>query len=223
MIPLCSANVRDSSVSALTRPRCSSSSGRSSCAILRTSSSAWRIASLASSTRRPTAVGIRLRERVELEQDAGQHLADLVVEAAGDPQPLGFLRRERAAAALATLGLEPVEHLVEGADDFHDLDSAPLGQSLPRLEQVDRSHPLDEPVDWSERRPKQQQVGGEHHHQNDDEVERLDDRDRARGSVPGTARARASRRASSPALIAKTRQSSGSREKPIAQDSRVQF
>ena len=100
------------------------------------------------------------------------------MEVARDPQPLGLLGRERAAAALAPLRLEPVEHLVEGADDRDHLDAALLGEPLPRPQQVDRPHPLDEPVDGGERRPQQQEVGRQHHDEPDDEVERLHDRDR---------------------------------------------
>src|SRR6478609_6613562 len=51
-MPLWSVNLRESSVRALTRPRCSSISGRSSRAIRRTSSRAWRTARFVSSTAR---------------------------------------------------------------------------------------------------------------------------------------------------------------------------
>ena len=47
--------------------------------------------------------------------DGGQRLADLVVQLAGDPQPLGLLGGEGAVGAVAPLGLDPVEHRVEGA------------------------------------------------------------------------------------------------------------
>ena len=98
-IPLWSANLRESSVSALTRPRCSSISGRSSRAIRRTSSSACRTACLRLLDRRR---GCRVGcERVELEQHAGEHLADLVVQAARDPQPLGLLRAAARGAPLS--------------------------------------------------------------------------------------------------------------------------
>ena len=74
----------------------------------------------------------RLGERVELEQHAGQHLADLVVQAARDPQPLGLLRRERAPAALAPLALEPVEHLVERRARARRPRPPPSAQALAR-------------------------------------------------------------------------------------------
>ena len=51
---------------------------------------------------------------LELEHHAGEHLADLVVQLARDPPALLLLRRDGDAAALAPLGLEPLEHVVEG-------------------------------------------------------------------------------------------------------------
>ena len=106
------------------------------------------------------ALRIGVVERVELEQHAGQHLADLVVQPARDAQPLRLLRCERAAAAVAALALESVEHLVEGVDHLDRLHAALFGQALPGPEQVDGPHPLDEPVDRGERRAQQQQVRG---------------------------------------------------------------
>ena len=55
----------------------------------------------------------RPREPVDLEQQRGQPLADLVVQLGGHAPALGLLGDQRAEAALATLGLEPVEHPVE--------------------------------------------------------------------------------------------------------------
>ena len=107
---------------------------------------------MVSSARRRRLLEIGLGERVELEQDAGQHLADLVVQAAGDAQPFGLLGRERSVAALAALRLEPVEHLVERLHHLDHLQAALLRQPLPRPQQVDRAHPLDEPIDRRDRR-----------------------------------------------------------------------
>ena len=109
-------------------------------------------------------------ERVELEQHAGQHLPDLVVEVARDPHSLRLLGRQRAAAALATLGFQAIEHLIERGDHLGHLGAALLDQSVSGLEQVDRPHPLDEPLDGSERPSQQQEVGDEHHDQPDHEV-----------------------------------------------------
>ena len=51
-----------------------------------------------------------LRRSSSVQQHAGQHLPDLVVQVAGDADPLGLLRGEHAPAALLALALEPVEH-----------------------------------------------------------------------------------------------------------------
>ena len=53
------------------------------------------------------------------------------MQVAGDPDPLGLLRCEHPAAALVSLALEPVEHLVEGRDDAADLVAAPTGRRWP--------------------------------------------------------------------------------------------
>ena len=58
---------------------------------------------------------------LELEDDAGEDLADLVVELARDPLALGLLREERFAPALAALVLEPVQHVVEGRGQRGDV------------------------------------------------------------------------------------------------------
>ena len=50
-----------------------------------------------------------------------------------------------------------------------DLEAAVLDQPLSRPEQVDRAHPLDEPVDRRERRAQQEQVRREHDHETDDD------------------------------------------------------
>ena len=58
---------------------------------------------------------------VELQQHAGQHLPDLVVQPACDPFALGFLRRQRSTAAFLALGLQAVEHLIEGAHESPEI------------------------------------------------------------------------------------------------------
>src|SRR5581483_1239234 len=72
----------------------------------------------------------------ELEQDARQHLSDLVVEAARDPRALGLLRAQHAPRALAALRLEPAEHVVEDGDELPHLGPPLLGEPLPRPQQV---------------------------------------------------------------------------------------
>ena len=67
-------------------------------------------------------------QRLEPQQQPGQRLVDLVVEIAGDPGALlGVQRRARRASPL---GLEALEHLVEGALEAEHLLGAPgLDQS----------------------------------------------------------------------------------------------
>src|SRR5687767_1609467 len=60
-------------------------------------------------------------DRVQVQQDAGQYLADLVVEVAGDADAFGLLRGQDAAATLLPFAFEAVEHAVEGDDDAADL------------------------------------------------------------------------------------------------------
>ena len=58
-------------------------------------------------------VGDARGEPFDLQDDAGQGLADFVVQLARDPPALGLLNHQRLSRALATLGLQPVEHVVE--------------------------------------------------------------------------------------------------------------
>ena len=118
---------------------------------------------------------IRAGQRLELKQHAREHLPDLVVEPARDAPALRLLGRERAAAALAPLGLEAVEHLVERVHELANLGPAALGQALPGTEQVDRAHALHEPIDRREHGAQQEEVGREHERDADHDVEALDD------------------------------------------------
>ena len=57
----------------------------------------------------------------EPQEHGREPLADLVVQALCDPQPLGFLCLQRPPPAGVSLGLEPIEHLVEGGDELGQL------------------------------------------------------------------------------------------------------
>ena len=118
------------------------------------------------------------RERVQLEEHACQHLADLVVKPARDPQPLGLLCAQRTLAALAALGLESLQHLVERSHQLFDFDAAALDEPLSGPKKIDRPHPLDEPIDRRECMAKQKQVGRQHHDERDAEVDCLHERNR---------------------------------------------
>ena len=76
--------------------------------------------------------------------DGGQRLADLVVQLAGDAQPLGLLGGERTVGAVAPLGLDAVEHRVEGARQRDHLGAHPHPVAhrgaLARAHRVDVAH-----------------------------------------------------------------------------------
>ena len=103
-------------------------------------------------------LGRGLGDRVQLQQHPGQHLADLVVQVAGDADPLGLLGGEHAPAALLPFALEPVEHAVESRDDATDLVVADHLEPLSRPQQVDHLHPLRQPPERRERAPQQDRV-----------------------------------------------------------------
>ena len=60
-------------------------------------------------------------EAVELQDDPGQRLPELVVQLASEPATLALLRGQRPLCALAPLVLEPVQHLVERVEQVADL------------------------------------------------------------------------------------------------------
>jgi hypothetical protein len=75
---------------------------------------------------------------IDLQQDAGQRLAELVVQLAGQPAPLGLLSPHGAARAVAALVLQPVEHLVERLGQLaHVLGRRPDVQARAGRERVD--------------------------------------------------------------------------------------
>ena len=94
-------------------------------------------------------------DRVQLQQHPGQDLADLVVQVARDPDPLGLLGGEHTPAALLPFALEAVEHPVERRDHPADLVVADDLQPLPRPQQVDHLHPLRQAPERRERAPQQ--------------------------------------------------------------------
>ena len=139
----------------MTRPRSSSASGRSSRAIRRTSSRLsdgfGDAAELPLPPPRDPVGGT-----FGLEHNGGQGLADLVVELARDPHPLGLLCGERGAGRLAAGALEPVEHAVEGFDERRTLAlSGSTGQPPPGTIGIDRGHHLGQP-DERRQHPSQQ-------------------------------------------------------------------
>ena len=119
------------------------------------------------------------RHAAELQHDARQALPDAVVELLRDPQPLALLRGERAADAVAALGLEPLEHLVEGRRELGRL-GVPARHLQPqaRLQRVDPARERRQLAQRAERAAQQQQVEREHQREAADE-----DRQLAQGEV----------------------------------------
>ena len=113
--------------------------------------------------RRGHGVGHVAGDAAELQHDAGQRLADAVVELLRDPQPLALLRRERAADAVAPLGLEALEHLVERGGQLGGLGVAAADlEPAARLERVDPARERGQLAQRRERAAQQQQVEREH-------------------------------------------------------------
>ena len=100
-----------------------------------------------------------------MQQHAGQYLADLVVEVAGDADALRLLCSQDAPTALPPLALESVEHSIERDHDATDLVAAEDLQPLAGAEQVDRFHPLRQTFERRERPPQQQGVRGQRNYQ----------------------------------------------------------
>ena len=91
------------------------------------------------------------------EDDAGQRLADLVVQLAGDAQPLGLGGRERAAGAALALGLEAVEHVVEGRGQLAHLGGGLADRhAAAGIVRVDAAHRARQPLERDEDAPQQQ-------------------------------------------------------------------
>jgi hypothetical protein len=120
------------------------------------SSSACRTASRAAGS-------LRL---LELEHDAGENLADLVVQLARDALALVLLRRQRAPPALAPLVLEPRQYVVERGRERLDLGVGVRDhQAPPGLERLDRAHRGGQPPERSDDATQQHEV---HRHRDDE-------------------------------------------------------
>ena len=138
----------------------------------RTSSRALRTASRAWSISR-TVRGHCLGDRVQLEEHTREQLADLVVQVAGDPDPLGLLRGEHPAAVLVPFALEPVEHLIEGRDDAADLVAAPDRKTLARPQQIHCLHAPGELLERHERASQQEGISHDRDREPSEDDQRL--------------------------------------------------
>ena len=112
--------------------------------------------------RRAQLVGRRALERLELEHDAGQRLADLVVQLARHPPALLLLGVERAPRAVAPLALEPVEHVVERHAQLGHLGHGTIElDALARRQRVDPAHQRGQALERPEHAPHQHEVDGQ--------------------------------------------------------------
>ena len=154
-------------MSALPSPRSSSASGRSSRPIRRTCSRLSRAASARrSSTSRSTGPSVPAA-RSACDRQRRQGLPDLVVHLARDAQALLLLRGERPARAVAPLGLQPVQHLVERTGQRDQLGRVRVdrGDPAPGATGVDRPHHLGEVAQRGQRAAQQHEVDDQHHRQ----------------------------------------------------------
>ena len=125
-------------------------------------------------------VGDPRGEALDLEHDARERLADLVVQLARHPLPLALLDHEGPSGALALLRFQPVEHLVEGVGECRDLGAALDVDALAGRQRVMPAHVVRQLVEGAERRA--------HEHKADREREshaaasRLTDSVRVKGS-----------------------------------------
>ena len=117
-------------------------------------------------------------DRVEVEQHAGQHLADLVVEVACDADPLGLLCGQDASRTLPALALEPVEHSIESDDNTTDLVATQHLQPLTRAKQVDGLHSLCQSFERVERPSQERGIRGQRERECGHDDERLGGLDR---------------------------------------------
>ena len=116
---------------------------------------------------------------LDLQQDARQHLADLVVQLTGDPAPLVLLRRHRAHRARPSLELESLEHAIERVGEHVDLRVRPAGRGPDAgTQEVDPAHVLGEAFQRRERTAHQGEVEDQHHAEARHDDERLADGDR---------------------------------------------
>jgi len=99
------------------------------------------------------------RQAVELQPDAGEDLAELVVELAGKVAAFALLGGERAAAAGEAFALEPVEHVVEGAREIGHLRHRALdADTATRFGGLDPAHEGGQVLERTEHASQQQDV-----------------------------------------------------------------
>ena len=118
------------------------------------------------------------RQPLDLQHHAGERLADLVVQLARDAPPLGLLDQQRPPGALAALGLQPVEHVVERARERGDVRIPGISRPCAGPERVVPAHGVGQLVERRERRLQQHQVGRQQRDQAHGQHEQLARADR---------------------------------------------
>ena len=93
-------------------------------------------------------------QSLELEQDGGHRLSDLVVQAAGEPLALLLLSLQGVGTGVAAFLLQPLEHPVEGLFERADLANAVDRQALSAAKDVGGLHALGEPPERPEQMPQ---------------------------------------------------------------------
>ena len=98
----------------------------------------------------------------DLQHGAGERLADLVVQLAGDPAALALQHAQRLTRAVATLGLQPIEHLVERLRQRRDVRLPVDRHPLPGREWIVPAHRLGQLIERAEGRAQQQEIQQQH-------------------------------------------------------------
>ena len=158
----------------------------------RTSCAPSRVVSRSSSSSSRRSVGDLRREALDLQHHRRQRLADLVVQLARDAPALALLHQQRLARALAPLGLEAVEHLVERPRQRRDSGPPTTCTRAPGVERIDLAHRVGQRVQRPERRSQQQHV--EHQHRDHARRPGSPARSARPGSTPSPAPGPAARR-----------------------------
>ena len=117
-------------------------------------------------------------EPFDLEHDTGERLADLVVELAGDPAALSLEHSQRLTRAVAALGLQPIEHVVERLRERRDVRLTVNRHPRAGGERIVPAHRLRQRIERAERRAQQQQIQDQQHHQPDRQLRELPGPDR---------------------------------------------
>ena len=96
------------------------------------------------------------------------------MQTAGQPAALVLLRLQGVRAGLASLGLQPDDHLVEGSFEHADLAGAVDRDALSTEEDVCVLHSLGQPFERTKQPSEQEPVHGEHDKERHEQVGEVD-------------------------------------------------